>query len=163
MHRLPEIANLPLQPLEVPGGWNVIINHFYQLDPDDDLSGRQILHFDQAVVDPWDDVLYYYFDHSSLWRAKRNDNRCQFEVEWSPMGQRDGRFIILQHHSLPIAFSNPPKGTLKQRRDETQITYDLNPPVTWSETPERTFESRDRNQIALKLNEWLAECSRDWS
>lgn len=162
--QLPEIANLPLQPLEIPGGWRVITNHFYQLDPDDDLTGREILHIaPNSITDPWDDVLYYYFDHSSLWFAVRNDNRFQFDVEWAPMGKRDGRFVIQQYHASPITFSHPPKRTLKQKRDDIQITYDLNAPVTLPDNPQRIFESRKREETASTLNKWLAECSRDWS
>lgn len=163
MTHLPEIANLPLQTLQVPGGWRVIINHFYEIDPDDDLAGRQILHLDPArIIDPWDDVLLYYFDHSSLWYATRNDGRYYLDLEWSPMGQRDGHFIIRQYHAQPIMFSHPPKRTLKQKRDNIEISYELTPPVIWPDSSERVFESRDRKQIVSTLNQWLCECSRSW-
>ncbi len=59
-----------------------------------------------------------------------------------------------------ITFSHPPKRILKQKRDDIAITYYLDSPVTWSDNPERVFKSRNRKQIAAKLNEWLAECSR---
>ena len=53
VNQLPETADLPFRPLQLPGGRNVIINHIYQLDPDDDLVGRRILCCDPTtIIDP---------------------------------------------------------------------------------------------------------------
>lgn len=160
MRHLPQIADLPLQPLQVPGGWRITINQFYALDPDETLVGRQLLHIaPDSVRDPWDDVVSYYFDKSWLWLATRADNRYQLGVEWAPMGDRDGEFMIQQFGSEPIRFAHPPPRTIQRKRDDISITYDLNDPVTWAREPQRSFESRDREKIAQTLNRWLAECS----
>lgn len=160
MSPLPIIANMPLQPLEVPGGWRVITNHFYQLDPDDDLVGREILHIEpSSITDPWDDVLYYYFDHSYLWRAIRSDNRYMICLEWTMMGARDGQYVINEYRGSPIRFAKEPPRTLSRKHEDIEILYEIDAPIIFSDEPERTFESRDRHQIVLTLNRWLAECS----
>lgn len=163
LRHLPEIVGLPFQPLQIPGGWIVMLNHFYQLDPDDDLADRNILHLPQnSLVDPWNDVLCHYFDYSSLWFARRLDHRYQITLDWIPMGQRDGHFTVQQYQGTPIHFTHPPDRTLKQQYGNIQITYDLNNPVIWADEPQRTFESRDRELIAATLNQWLVEASGDW-
>lgn len=160
---LPSIENLLLQPIRVPGGWDIIINLFYELDPDDDLAGRTILNLGKdSITDPWDDVLYDYFDHSCLWWAKRKDNRYQIAVEWSPMGCRDGRFVVTQGQASPIRFTHPPPKTLTKKRDDIEVSYHLDNPVTWSNCAGRVFESRDRQHVVAILNQWLADCSSSW-
>ena len=163
MINLPEISNLELQKLQVPGGWSVTINRFYALDPDEDLAGRQLSHIDPATVnDPWDDVLLTYFDSSCLWLAIRGDNRFQISLEWAPMGDRDGRYWFQQHSATAVKFSHPPARRLTRKRDDIVVTYKLDAPVTWADEPDRTLESRDRQLVASTLNLWLDECSRIW-
>jgi hypothetical protein len=156
----PTIANLPLQSLQVPVGWSVTFNHFYQLDPDDDLVGRKILHLESdSITDPWEDVLYYYFDVSYLWQAIRRDKSHLICLEWSIMGDRDGHFVLQQFDGSPVHFDQPPPQTLTKEHEKKQITYELDEPTTFPDEPVRIFESRDRPQVVDVLNQWLDECS----
>jgi hypothetical protein len=160
MNNLPEIADLPLVPLKIPGGWRVEINLLYQLDPDDNLAGRKLLHIDpDSITDPWGDVLHYYFDHSWLWLAVRDDQCFTLSVEWVPIGRRDGRFIIQQFRGEPMRFAQTPPQSLKRNHDGIQLRYALVSPIISSDRPERTFETRCIEEVASTLNQWLPECA----
>jgi hypothetical protein len=136
-----QIVGLKFQPLRVPGGWKILHNNFMELDPEAELADRQLVGMHPSeVVDPWDDVLHYYFDCSYLWSAIRNDSLCQIDLEWSPaaMGDRNGCFLLTRY--------------------KVQSVDD------WSDYQphhiERCFDARDRLQVVEILEQWLA--IRDW-
>ncbi len=63
MGKFPEIKNLNYQALSITAGWQVIINIFFELDPDDDLKNREVINIDadKENLSPWEKVLKTYF------------------------------------------------------------------------------------------------------
>jgi len=80
-----DIVGLHLQPIAFPAGWRLLRNHFYAIDPDDDLSGRELKFrsADTSVIsDPWSDVVCQYFHCSYHWIAMRNDNLREITLDY---------------------------------------------------------------------------------
>ena len=78
-----------LQPLRIPGGWNVMFNQFASLDPEtlppDD---RRWLFF---FVE---DILYIYTDHTRKRNKQVETQRLAIDLGWYPDGDPEGAFRL---------------------------------------------------------------------
>lgn len=143
---LPAIKDLSLQPLRIASGWMITRNLFYALDPDEDLHDREILHLDRDIEDPWEDVLFYYFDRDLLW-ATHHNGRKLIDLAWMPQGDRNGRFVL----SVKNGTSNLPDDMIELQHDRHKLRYQLMPDMDYSETV-AVYESRSRLEIAERLD-----------
>lgn len=152
----PEIVNLRLQSIRIPGGWCVEINHFYELDPDEDLGQRQVqLPPDAQVNDVWDDVLRGYFDHSYLWTAVRVDRQRTASIEWTPMGAKNGSFeLTFAAYAIKHLTTTPPSSVSRQHEGE-KLHYALVPEIELATEKVRKASTRNRLEIVTTLEEWL--------
>ena len=150
VHYLPEIKELPLQPLRIASGWTVTRNLFYELDPDDDLSGREILHLNRKIKDPWKDVLFYYFDRDLLW-ATRNHGKKLIDLTWLPPGDRNGRFVLTVQHGVEDYPETWPNRSMQVKHKGEWVLYEL---VTQTHYPDEgtVYETRSRAEIVELLN-----------
>ena len=83
------VEKLELQPLKIPAGWNVIVNHFYDLEPvAEDIEIRDARFYE---MDGWK-----YFDEDLLCLVRRVYKRYWLKLflGWAPSYSRDGRFIL---------------------------------------------------------------------
>lgn len=84
------IKELKLQALEIPAGWSVEINHFYDLDP----LMEEIRIEDERFYEPdgWKS-----FDQDLLFLLNRRidpKNAVKLYLGWMPSYSRSGRFIL---------------------------------------------------------------------
>ncbi len=147
-----------MQPLRIPADWALRWNNFYEIDPD---ATIETLGFEPQISEPigdlWDDFLFLYFSSSYLWWATRKDNLVSIAVEWAPIGDRNGEFVLSLGRSQSLKFPQQPKRTIKRKWCDAKISYNLNPPVISTGEFERVFCSRDRLEIVKVLESWLLE------
>ena len=90
------IEKLELQPLKIPAGWSVEINHFYDLEPvSEDIEIRDKRFYEK---DGWK-----YFDEDLLFLIKRLNKRTWLKLDlgWAPSRSREGRFVLSVYKEDP--------------------------------------------------------------
>ncbi|MEL6897300.1 MAG: hypothetical protein AAFP90_14455 [Planctomycetota bacterium] len=159
-----EIAGLHLQPIAIPVGWMILRNSFFSIDPDEDLSNHELVfHPGQPtqITDPWDDVVWQYFDCSYHWIAMRTDNLREITLDY-PMGVRDEEFRLREYHHQPVKFDQTPKQRIKRNFEDTKLIYELQPPIEEADrdefdNPDREFCSKKRLEVVAVLEQWLVD------
>ncbi len=132
-----------LHPLQIPGGWTVVQNHFYDITPSDALDGDRL---DFPFVE---DILQLTNDHL----------RMTLDLGWYPHGDPSGNYrLLLIQWDQPPEHSEMPKKTIRVKRSGIEYSYTLQPFLTgdaWS-NPLVDVSSRDPNEIAANINSTLA-------
>lgn len=135
---------MQLHSLQIPAGWMVDQNHFYDVSPAEALAG------DRLKFPFVQDILHM-----------RNDyRRLALDLGWYPEGDPDGMFrLVLIQWDKPPQHSDMPKRSITMKRGGLEYTYELQPLRVgdpWSH-PLVDFSSRDQTDIVAKINETLAK------
>ena len=132
-----------LHSLQIPGGWKVVQNHFYDITPVDALDGDRL---DFPFIE---DILQLTNDHL----------RMTLDLGWYPNGDPSGYYrLLLIQWKKPPANGDMPKRTIRINRSGIEYLYTLQPLVTgdaWLH-PLVEVSSRDKNEIADHINNTLA-------
>ena len=132
-------------PLQIPSGWMVAQNHFYDVTPVD------------ALLD--DGRLDFPFVEDML--QLRNDHlRMTLDLGWYPDGDPTGNFrLLLIQWDAPPNHDAIPKRTITTERNGVKYTYALQPTLSgdsWSH-PLVEISSADQSEIVAHINDILAE------
>ncbi|MCA9071849.1 MAG: hypothetical protein KDA84_23135 [Planctomycetaceae bacterium] len=132
--------------LQIPAGWMVRQNHFYDITPAEALDGDWLgFPFSQ-------DILQLHNDHL----------RMLLDLGWYPDGDPDGHFrLILIQWDAPPNHSAMPKQTITEVRNGIEYTYVLQPLLVgdpWSH-PLVDVSSKDPYEIVTQINDTLAKAA----
>ncbi|MCH1926961.1 hypothetical protein L9G74_19270 [Shewanella sp. C32] len=133
---------MELVALSIPAGWQVVINHFYQVTP-------------QQCIDA-NGVLAYPFYEDML--LLRNPSlRRTIDLGWLPEGNADGcyQLLLLAWQAEPIIAPSP-KQSFTQRVGGHTLTYRLSPPIeeNWQQ-PLVSFRAIDWQAVRDKIHQFL--------
>ncbi len=131
-----------LHPLEIPGGWMVAKNHFYNINPDEVRKG---------------DRLGFPFIEDIL-QLSNDSLRMTLDLGWYPDGDPNGSFrLSLIQWDAPPRHNAMPKTSITSKRNGIEYTYKLQPIFlgdAWSR-PLMEFSSRDATEVVRRINETL--------
>jgi hypothetical protein len=133
---------MELLPLKITAGWEIVKNHFYDVDYNCCLSKLGTLSYPF-----YEDILIV-----------RNKNlRLSIDLGWIPDGDPNGcyRLKLLSWEDDP-KFKSPPKGRIFKNIDGVNIEYKLTYPIleNW-DAPLECYESKSRFDIQNKINDYL--------
>ena len=132
-----------LLPLKISQGWEVLKNHFYDVDHETNKNSDGELDYPF-----YEDVLVL---RNRVWRIT-------IDLSWLPDCSPEGRYkLILLKWQDDKHISPTPKNTIKKKIDNNTLMYKLHYPVfeDW-DSPVKEFESRNRFEVQEKINEYLA-------
>ncbi len=132
-----------LHPLQIPGGWMVAQNHFYDITPADVLDGDRL---DFPFVE---DILQLSNEHL----------RMTLDLGWYPDGDPSGCYrLLLIQWDTPPQHNDMPKNSITTKRNGIEYTCTLQPLLVgdaWSD-PLIDFSSKDAREIVVQINDTLA-------
>lgn len=133
--------------LQIPGGWLVAQNHFYNVSPAESVIGDRL---DFPFVE---DILQLHNNHL----------RMTLDLGWYPDGDPNGSFrLLLVQWDAPPAHHEMPKRSIIKKRNGLEYTYALQPLLVgdaWS-YPLVDISSQDPNEIVAQINETLAKVAQ---
>lgn len=141
-----------LRSLQIPGGWLVVFNHFYDVEPSEARNG------DLLDFPFYQDILY----------MQNDSRRMGLDLGWYPDSDPDGAYTLqLIQWSAPPMHHEMPKPSIRVKRNEIEYTYDLQP-VRWgnpwpkplvARTGEGTVPSDRHDRLNITSAVWL---ERGW-
>lgn len=131
--------------LQIPTGWLVVLNHFYEVAPADVLGDDGQLDFPFVQ-----DILQLRNDHL----------RLTLDLGWYPDGDPHGSFrLLLIQGDPPPNHDAMPKRTITIKRNGMEYIYALQPANVgdgWSH-PLVDVSSSDATEIVAAINDTLAK------
>ncbi len=133
---------MELIPLKITAGWEVVKNHFYDIDFESCLDESGMLTYPF-----YEDILVI-----------RNKNlRITIDLGWTPDGDPNGSYKLrlLSWEDEPRIKATP-KQSISKNSDGVKLEYKLSFPVieNW-DAPVAEYESKSRIEIKDKINEFL--------
>ncbi len=132
-------------PLQIPGGWIVAQNHFFDITPEAAMleSGRLDFPFVEDILQLTNDY-----------------RRMALDLGWYPDGDPNGHYrLVLIQWDAPPKHNDMPKQSIATERNGIEYTYQLQPLLVgdaWSK-PLVDFSSRDQGVIVTRINDTLAK------
>ena len=133
---------MKLVPLEIPMGWEMKKNHFFDVKP---------------VVQEGAKRLEYPFHEDILW-ARNELFGFSIDLGWYPDSDPNGAYTLLLLRLNDNTLKNVKQSLIKKINGNQQIRYVLKTEFSedWNK-PIESFTSRDLNAIREKLNAFLSK------
>jgi hypothetical protein len=91
-----ELQEIPLQPLKIPTGWNIVCNQFFDIEPGEDIYINGL-----PDGDAWELFL------QDMLLIHSNNKQLQLDLGWQPEADPSGKYILTlirnEDWSHPIA------------------------------------------------------------